>query len=270
MSEKNEIELKESPNYLIELALKDDVDILKLEKLLELRDKWEAKEAGKAFKVAMVGFQKGKPELVKTKKVAFGEGKAKYSYNPLSKIQKAIDPVLSEFGLSYRWEQDQEGADQIKVTCIVSHIDGHEETNSLTGPYDGSGNKARIQQIGSSVTYLKRYTLEAALGLSSDDDDDGATAPNGLPKLTPDMDIWKDCEKALLEGKATIAGTEKHYSLSDEHRNLLWDVLKNQLSDLFDQKNALLPPEEFEHIHRIIENKETLSYAKAVQILNEL
>jgi len=265
MNEKNEVIISTSPNHLIELALKDNVDISKLEKLLELRDKWEAKEAAKSFKIAMVDFQRDKPELIKTKKADFGDKKAKYSYNPLPKIQKAIDPVLSDHGLSYRWEQAQvEG--KVQVTCIISHIDGHFELNSLTGPHDTQG-KNQIQAIGSSVSYLKRYTLEAALGLSSDEDDDGSTGPDGLPELNPQSDRWTEACEALLEGKTTISGIKKTHKLSDEIESNLWDLLHGQLEESFEKHGSSFSPTVFKDVERIIDNKETLSYKKALDLL---
>lgn len=264
MSEKKELALIESPNYLIELALKDNVDISKLEKLLELRDKWEDKEAAKAFKMAMVDFQKDKPEMVKTSKVEFG--KTKYNFNPLPKIQKAIDPVLSEYGLSYSWKQSQEN-DKLTVTCIISHIDGHTEENSLTSPLDNSGGKNLIQSLGSAVSYLKRYTLEASLGLSSDEDDDGDKAPDELPELKPAMDVWKEAKKALLEGTVTVAQIEKKYKLTDTNRKNLWGILHEQLSEAFENYNGKISGTQYEDIERIIENKETLSYKKAIDLL---
>jgi hypothetical protein len=61
------------------------------------------------------------------------------------------------------------------VTCILSK-GGYREENSLPGPADTSGSKNPIQAIGSAVTYLERYTLKAALGLSATDDDDAIEA----------------------------------------------------------------------------------------------
>jgi uncharacterized protein YyaL (SSP411 family) len=67
------------------------------------------------------------------------------------------------------------------VTCVVSHRDGHFEETTLAAGRDESGNKNSIQAVGSTLTYLQRMTLKAALGLAASDDDDGTTAePEGL------------------------------------------------------------------------------------------
>ena len=77
---------------------------------------------------------------------------------------------MLECELSYRWEfQDIE--DKIKCTCIVTHSMGHSENTTMTAGKDTTGNKNDIQSIGSTRTYLQRYTLIGALGLSTADQD---------------------------------------------------------------------------------------------------
>ena len=62
------------------------------------------------------------------------------------------------------------------MTCILSHKAGHSEETTLAGPADASGSKNAIQAIGSTLTYLQRYTLVQALGLAATLDDDGSSA----------------------------------------------------------------------------------------------
>jgi hypothetical protein len=82
---------------------------------------------------------------------------------------------MSKHGLSHSWDVRQEGT-RIVVTCRLSHELGHSETVTMEGLADQSGNKNSIQQLGSTVSYLQRYTLKAILGLASVDDD-GQQAP---------------------------------------------------------------------------------------------
>jgi hypothetical protein len=64
------------------------------------------------------------------------------------------------------------------------------------------------------VSYLKRYTLEGALGLASDKDRDGAAAVE-LPELTPSNARWKHAVTAVKQGK--IETVKKQYHLSEEN-----------------------------------------------------
>jgi hypothetical protein len=70
------------------------------------------------------------------------------------------------------WETHQDDKGNVGVTCHITHAQGHRESVSLKGPIDESGNKNRIQAVGSTVSYLERYTLLAALGLATGEDDD--------------------------------------------------------------------------------------------------
>lgn len=203
----NELEIK-NPLTIIDKAVMNNVSVELLEKLFELNDAYEKKLASKAYKVAFVNFQKNKPELKKTRKADFGKGKAKFDYLPLPTLQKLIEPVLSENQLSYMWETKtvEEG---IEITCVVSHSDGHEVRVPLIAPKDTSGNKQVIQGIGSTVSYLKRYTLEAALGLASDEDTDGAKEI-----ILKDDENYKGAIEALKTGKATIPKIEARFEFS--------------------------------------------------------
>jgi hypothetical protein len=142
------------------------------EKLMGLQERWERNQARKAFDNAIASAKSTMPVIVKNRDVNFGQGKTSYKFEDLATIAKAVDPILAEHGLSYRFRTNSE-ATGVTVTCIVSHRDGHSEENSLTAGFDTSGSKNAIQALGSAVTYLQRYTLKAALGLASSTDDDG-------------------------------------------------------------------------------------------------
>jgi hypothetical protein len=80
----------------------------------------------------------------------------------------------------------QEGG-RLHVGCVLSHSDGHEEETWLSAPDDHSGNKNDIQAIASTATYLQRYTLKLALGLSAGPDTDGNKPAAPVAKITPEQ-----------------------------------------------------------------------------------
>lgn len=170
-----------NPAQLLTMAVDKDLDIDKLGKLMELQKVWQADQARKAFFGALSQFQSQVPEIRKSKAVAFNE--VKYNYAPLADVVRQIKETCRECGLSYRWEI-ADNKEEIKVTCLVTHIDGHTEQTTMTANPDDSGKKNKIQQRGSSIEYLKRYTLIGALGLSTTDSDiDGYTPEISLDIL---------------------------------------------------------------------------------------
>lgn len=165
--------INNAPMRLIEMAVSNNADIEKLERLLDLQTKWDAEQARKSYLQAMASFQAELPTIKKLKSADFGQGKAKYKYASLDDIAEQIRPFLDRFGLSYRFEQSMESG-VISVKCIASHKDGHSESCSMTASPDNSGGKNNIQQSASAVTYLRRYTLTGALGIvTADEDIDG-------------------------------------------------------------------------------------------------
>jgi hypothetical protein len=168
---------------LIALAVEKDLDIVKIEKLMDLEERWEKKQARKAFLDALSAFQAGLPEIGKRGLASYphkqGEGRTEFSFAKLEDIAAAIKPGLAIHGLSYRFEQTQETSESfdrqgITVTCIVSHRAGHSESTTMSGTPDTSGKKNPIQSVASTVSYLRRYTLTGALGITVGGEDDDA------------------------------------------------------------------------------------------------
>lgn len=171
--DKREIEVR-SPAELIASAVTSGADLEKLEKLLELQAKWDAMEAKKAYHKAMSDFKANPPKILKDKSVSFGVGKTSYTHASLANVCEKVSESLSKYGLSASWKVSQNGT--VSVTCKVTHEKGHSEETSLSAPADTSGSKNAIQAIGSTITYLERYTLLALLGLATgDQDNDGGT-----------------------------------------------------------------------------------------------
>lgn len=147
-------------------------DLAAAKELIAFGKQLEADENEKAFNAALTAAKAEIRPIARRTKGHNG------NYADLSTIADAIDPILSVHGLSYRHKLDQ-GSSGITVTCILAHVLGHKETTTVTAAADTSGSKNSIQAIGSTQTYLMRYTLIAALGLSTTKDDDGLAAGTG-------------------------------------------------------------------------------------------
>lgn len=160
-----------TPMDLLARALERGDGIDMIEKLMNLQDRHEQKVARRAFDAAVANAK------AKIKPVVKNRTGNNSKYADLSAYAKEVDPILAEFGLSYRYSSRQEGA--IFITCILSHRDGHSEETTLSGGADATGSKNAIQAIGSTVEYLKRYTLTLALGLSASEADDDGRAAGG-------------------------------------------------------------------------------------------
>ncbi|KVQ87314.1 hypothetical protein WK09_19950 [Burkholderia ubonensis] len=166
-----------TPSDLLRIAVEGGADIEKLERLMTLQERWEANEARKAFVTAMAAFKREPVEIYKRKQVGYKTREGDfvgYKHAELSDVTDAIAPAMAKHGLSFDWDIHQ-GNGTITVDCVVTHVMGHSKMVTMSGAPDNSGKKNLIQQAASTITYLQRYTLLAATGMSTkDEDDDGA------------------------------------------------------------------------------------------------
>jgi hypothetical protein len=198
------------PAAIIEKAIAGNADLDKLEKLLELQERWERNEAKKAYVKAMADFKANAPEIEKDKPVSYGPGKASYNYASLANVTKKVSSELSKHGLSASWSTTQKDKD-VCVSCTITHIQGHSETTSLSAAPDTSGSKNSIQAIGSTISYLERYTLLAMLGIAThDQDNDGNTATENYINENQQVIMKDRIKKAYGENEEFITKFFEH------------------------------------------------------------
>lgn len=203
---------------LIQAAIAKDFDIAKLEKLMELEDKWRKNNAINAFNAAFADFQSQCPSVtndchknISTK----NNGVKKLAYASLSQFSKTIKPFLGKCGLSYRFEHQQSNG-SVRVRCILSHVDGHCVDAVLESPPDVSGGKIGLHAMASTITYLKRYTLSDVTGISSgEEDDDGDEAvTQSQEKKKTDLKDYPDDRFNNVKGKWIELITKKRASIA--------------------------------------------------------
>ena len=221
---KNEIQKTESPLMAAAELVKTsgNMDVAKLKELLDLQERWDATQAKKAYVQAMSDFKTNPPEIEKDKAVQYHtqKGDVDYKHATLHNVTTKINTELSKHGLTASWVTSQENG-SIKVTCKITHVMGHSEQTCLSAPPDATGSKNPIQAIGSTVTYLQRYTLLALTGLATYNQDvDGAGANNKNGKETP-----KGKQNAIVEQAFFEFETENQEYLN-ENPGFAFDIEK--------------------------------------------
>jgi hypothetical protein len=240
-----------TPMAMIERAVVSGAGVETLERLMALQERWEANEARREYDAAIALARARIKPTIKTREASFGSGKAAYKYEDLSDIATDVDPILAEYGLSYRWEAAHEGS-VMTVTCIVSHARGHRERSSLPGRPDTSGSKNEIQALGSAVTYLQRYTLKLALGLAAAKDDDAHAVSAAKPTSPPISDAQYDSLLSYMKeaevtpeqllGHRSARGAEKLTDLTEMQYRELEIALKNRIKLMKEEIRTGKPP----------------------------
>lgn len=195
-----------TPMEMLSRAVENGQSIDVLDKLMGLQERYEANLGRKAFDEAMAAASAEIPVIVKTREVDFTNKagqRTNYRYEDLATIAMTVNPILSKHGLSYRFRTTSLPNEPIVVTCIVSHRMGYSEENTLSAPRDESGNKNGIQAIGSTLTYLQRMTLKAALGLAAAADDDGKSS-----EAQTENDPISDEQLATIQKKIDETGSD--------------------------------------------------------------
>lgn len=93
-------------------------------------------------------------------------GKLEYSYADLADIIESVKPIMANHGLSVSQSPSQEGDVIILYTRLM-----HKSGQWLEGSMRVGGDNP--QQVGSCITYFRRYSLSGILGIMAEEDDDG-------------------------------------------------------------------------------------------------
>ena len=122
-----------------------------------------------AFQGAVTSVSKGKTA---------DTGTFSYRYADLADIAAAAYPLLSSHGLAFTCTPRKTDSGSYELAGVLLHTSGE----SIEGALPLFGNNP--QQIGSALTYARRYLLGALTGIVTDEDDDGAAASRPQQAMT--------------------------------------------------------------------------------------
>jgi hypothetical protein len=208
------------PASLVMAAMQRGYEPAFIEKMMDLSERHERNEARRQYYQAVADFKSDPPEVLKDKEnKQFSNQQKKAMYVSLGNLVATVNPALGKHGLSASWDINQ-AEKIIKVTCKLSHRLGHSESVTMEAPPDTSGGNSKnpIQQIKSTITYLRAATFEAVTGIAAIDesimDDDGNTAGSEyitIDQATEINDLIKETnsnrEKFLKYMKASSVET---------------------------------------------------------------
>ena len=142
----------------------------------------------------------------------------KSKYADLAEILNAVREPLSKYGLSISQLYDGMGMPDktITVTTLLMHSSGQYISNSANYPVA----KADIQGVGSAITYARRYSLAAILGLSQEDDDGNAAVGNvRFFESSNNIVHMESCKRVVIQGIHDCILSEKNGQILICHRS---------------------------------------------------
>lgn len=118
-------------------------------------------------------------------------------YVPLENIVEVITQTAPKHGLSFM-QYPVNNENKVGIKTVIMHKSGE---FIETEPIFALPAKQDAQATGSTITYLKRYSLAAVFGITSDVDDDGNAASTPQQQKAPTLaDVLKAAAKKT--GKA--------------------------------------------------------------------
>jgi len=157
-----------------------------------------------AFQASAPTINKGRTALIPTK----SGGSYSYKYADLSDIWDAIREPLKANGLAVTQSLTGGSSGFLGIRTTVWHQSGQHMSDTV----ELAITSRTPQEVGSQVTYFKRYALSALLGLSTEDDDDGAAAsrravepPPRRTELDDALDELDDTVEALNLNTGKVA-----------------------------------------------------------------
>ncbi|HEY1034970.1 MAG TPA: ERF family protein [Pseudoxanthomonas sp.] len=173
---------------MIERAASDPrVDIDKMDRLLQMKERRDAKEAQVEYDRAMADAQEG----MRPVRANLENPQTRSEYADYSALDKAVRPIYARHGFSLSFSTAEGAPDNcIRIVCTVAHRSGHRERPHLDMPADGKGARGndvmtKTHATGAAITYGKRYLLGMIfnLAVTRDDDGNGASGDDDVERL---------------------------------------------------------------------------------------
>ncbi|WP_375664432.1 ERF family protein, partial [Bartonella sp. CL50QHWL] len=247
---------------ILNKALDSDVDMDRLERLLDLREQEIKRQERQNFVRDLSAVQMAYKNIEQN-------AINKHTNSKYATLDQYIDAVKDglatyKFALFYRIKNQTEKNVTIEIT--LSHPSGNEISTEGTFPIDSTGSKNSIQSLGSTLTYARRYLLGMLLNLASKEDDtDGQ-----MQAKEDDTNNQKVSSKQIKQIEELIEQTEsdknkllsyaKVEKLTDMSCETADDVLKileskpriqreSALQSLPPQEKTYVPIQDAEYIH---------------------
>jgi hypothetical protein len=111
---------------------------------------------------------KAQAELVSAKKDSRGHG---YNYSDLATVIEEARKVLPKHGLSFSQLVGSGDTDRVSVNTILLHSSGQFISSEASIKIPDMRGVNDTQKAGAALSYLRRYSLQAILGMASEDTD---------------------------------------------------------------------------------------------------
>lgn len=187
------------------------VDVEKMERLMAMYERVEARSAETAFNDAMTEAQSRVTRI----SADSTNPQTRSQYASYAKLDSILRPIYTECGFALSFDTGSDApADHVRVLCYVSHRGGHSRTYHADMPADGKGAKGgdvmtKTHAFGSGASYGMRYLLKMIFNVAiGEDDDDGnkaaKTPQRGQPRDGMRLEDMPDQRQVVIRENADV------------------------------------------------------------------
>lgn len=187
-----------------------------------------------------------------------------YKYTSYDTLVKYLRPLLTKYGLSF--VQMPVGNDgEIGVQTIYMHTSGEWITSVVKSPIVDSKQMNIYQSVGAAITYFRRYSLSAFVGIASDEDNDVATikveetpvpkpAPAKKPTKKVNTNPVSQTDEVILRGMlkelgdATVSGQVKEGLETGSINAKNVEAYKKRLEEKIEENSPGITKEEVDEV----------------------
>jgi len=192
-------------------------DVEKMERLMLMYERVEAKRAESSFNDAMSDAQ----SRMRTIGADANNPQTRSKYASYGKLDKALRPIYTDNGFSLSFDTGNDAPEGcVRVLCYVSHKAGHSRTYHVDMPADGKGAKGgdvmtKTHAVGAGMSYGMRYLLKMIFNVAVGEEDVDGNEPDApdnaeldwiaTAELMDSLDAYKTRKAEVVEayGDAT-------------------------------------------------------------------
>ena len=180
------------------------VDIDKLERLIAMQERLQARDAEQAFNLAMNAAQAEMRPIAANA----SNPQTRSRYATYDKLDRVLRPIYTAHGFSLSFDEGESPKpEHVRVLCYVAHNAGHTRTYHRDMPADGKGAKGgdvmtKTHAAGAAGSYGARYLLKGIWNVAVGEEDADGNVPS------PHVQSIDDAQWAMLVQLIDAAGID--------------------------------------------------------------